>query len=119
MSCNYDSCVKCLQVSLYIQDILEGKIKKANSSGPKTFEIDYSLKNLLDAFSRNLCWFMGQSAYKLITIKDEKKVKVEGASKEDELEQIILQSNLLAGGVEPRLVSKLFTADGLKMIDDL
>jgi hypothetical protein len=30
------------------------------------------LKKFLDGFSRNLSWFLGMTAYKLIRIKDEK-----------------------------------------------
>jgi hypothetical protein len=98
---DYDCCVKCLQVSLYIQQVLEGTIKR-KTTGPTIFEIDYTLKNILDAFSRNICWFLGQSAYKLITIKEE--LAPGDAPKQDEMEQLILHSNLLAGGIEPRLV---------------
>jgi len=99
-----------MAASVYIDRIIRGEFRKKLSGGKIIFEIDYSLKNLLDAFSRNLCWFLGQSAYKLITIKEE---EIKGPeTKEDELEQLILHSNLLAGGVEPRLVEKVFTPEG-------
>jgi hypothetical protein len=32
------------------------------------------VKQFLDSFSRNLCWFIGMTAYKLIKVKDEKEV---------------------------------------------
>jgi hypothetical protein len=42
------------------------------------------LKKFLDSFSRNLSWFLGMTAYKLIKVKEE---KLEGEKKEDDKEQ--------------------------------
>jgi hypothetical protein len=70
MSCNYDCCINCLKVCIYIDKIKKGEVgaKKAADTS-KVFEIDYKLKNFLDAFSRGLSWVLGQTAYKLIVIK--------------------------------------------------
>ena len=35
------------------------------------------------------------------------------------MEQLILQSKLLAGGIEPRLVEQVFKPEGMKVINDL
>ena len=58
-----------MQVSLYIEKVLLGQIDKS-TSGPAIYEIDYTLKTLLDGFSRNTCWFLGQSAYKLLRVDE-------------------------------------------------
>ena len=42
------------------------------------------LKKFLDSFSRNLSWFLGMTAYKLIKVKDD---KADGEKKEDEKDQ--------------------------------
>lgn len=57
-----------MQVSLYIEKVLQGKIDTKTNSGPAIYEVDYTLKTLLDGLSRNICWFLGLSAYKLIRI---------------------------------------------------
>jgi len=36
-------------------------------------DLDYKLKNFLDAFSRGLSWVLGQTAYKLIVNKKSEK----------------------------------------------
>jgi hypothetical protein len=49
-----------MQVAVYLDKILAGEFRNEELIGcSKIFEIDYTLKNLLDAFSRNLCWFLG------------------------------------------------------------
>ena len=69
------------------------------------------LKIFLDQFSRSLSWFVGMTAYKLIKVKDEKesdKDKEKKDSKEsssDKMHDLIIQSNLLSGGIENRFLS--------------
>lgn len=65
------------------------------------------VRAFLDVFSRNLCWFIGTNAYKLINPKDEKKIKEENKDQVDqpvnvaeELQNMVLSSNLLSGGIE-------------------
>ncbi len=81
-------------------------------------------KTFLDSFSRSLSWFVGQTAYKLIKVKkeEEKKEKEEGASNtKEEIEKmhdLIIQSNLLSGGIENRNIH-LFSAESQSQIEDL
>ena len=71
----------------------------------KIFEIDYKLKNFLDSFSRGLSWVLGQTAYKLIVIKKtQKKEGAESNNSIDEMQQMMIDSHLMSGGVEYRLV---------------
>ena len=81
-------------------------------------------KAFLDSFSRSLSWFVGQTAYKLIKVKkeEEKKDKEEGASNSKEeiekMHDLIIQSNLLSGGIENRNIH-LFSEDSQAQIEDL
>lgn len=73
------------------------------------------LKALLDSFSRSLSWFVGQTAYKLIKVvkeeKEENKDKEESAKEEiEKMHELIIQSNLLSGGIENRSIH-LFSAE--------
>jgi hypothetical protein len=73
------------------------------------------LKTFLDSFSRSLSWFVGQTAYKLIKVvkeeKEEKKDKEESAKEEiEKMHELIIQSNLLSGGIENRSI-RLFSAE--------
>ena len=75
------------------------------------------VKTFLDSFSRNLSWFLGLTAFKLIKVKDDKEAaeKKEGekdsaASSHDKMQDLIIQSNLLSGGIENRFIT-LFSAD--------
>jgi hypothetical protein len=83
------------------------------------------LKRFLDNFSRSLSWFVGSTAYKLIKVKDEKedKEKKEGKDAKDQeaqekMHDLIIQSNLLSGGMENRFVN-LFSAEAQSQIVDL
>lgn len=78
------------------------------------------LKRFLDSFSRSLSWFLGMTAYKLIKVKDEKdQEKKEKEAKDDnKMQDLIIQSNLLSGGIENRYIS-LFSQDGLDSLHDL
>lgn len=80
-----------------------------------------SLKKFINKVSRNISWFIGMTAYKLIKIKNETVV-----SKENEGEQknnvdsndLIVQSNLLSGGIELRFVNT-FSQDTLSQMLEL
>lgn len=82
------------------------------------------LKIFLDSFSRSLSWFVGQTAYKLIKVKkdEEKKEKEDGANNAKEetekMHDLIIQSNLLSGGIENRHIH-LFSAESQEQIEDL
>ena len=45
------------------------------------------LKKFLDSFSRNLSWFLGMTAYKLIKVKDEKDQEKKAAEKDKDTQQ--------------------------------
>jgi DNA-binding transcriptional regulator GbsR (MarR family) len=82
---------------------------KKHSEKVTSFESDKDrFKSFLDSFSRSLSWFVGQTAYKLIKVKkeEEKKEKEEGAANAKEeiekMHELIIQSNLLSGGIENR-----------------
>ena len=45
------------------------------------------LKKFLDSFSRNLSWFLGMTAYKLIKVKDEKDQEKKAAEKDKDSQQ--------------------------------
>lgn len=78
----------------------------------KIFEIDYKLKNFLDSFSRGLSWVLGQTAYKLIVIKKtQKKEGSENNDSIDEMQQMMIDSHLMSGGVEYRLVGQVFNKE--------
>jgi hypothetical protein len=69
----------------------------------------------ISSFSRNLCWFIGKAAYNLIKVKetekDQEKEKDKKKESDDEkMENLIIQSNLLSGGIENRFVT-LFSVD--------
>lgn len=81
------------------------------------------LKKFLDSFSRNLCWFMGMTSYKLIKVKDDKDQQKqqdkEGDKKEDtKMQDLIIQSNLLSGGIENRFIT-LFSPEAQTQLQDL
>jgi hypothetical protein len=68
------------------------------------------LKKFLDSFSRNLCWFLGMISYKLVKVKDEKEEKKDKDQKAEaennaKMQDLIIQSNLLSGGIENRFVA--------------
>ena len=67
------------------------------------------VKQFLDSFSRNLCWFIGMTAYKLIKVKDEKEVDKKDSKdvvlENDKMHDLIIQSNLLSGGIENRFLN--------------
>jgi hypothetical protein len=80
------------------------------------------LKKFLDQISRGLGWFLGMTSYKLIKVKDEKEPeKKEGkdaAAGETKMQDLIIQSTLLSGGIENRFIS-LFSQEGLSQLHDL
>jgi hypothetical protein len=76
------------------------------------------LKRFLDGFSRNLSWFLGMTAYKLIRIKDEKDVAKAAEKDQDKMQDLIIQSNLLSGGIENRYIT-LFSSEALAQLEDL
>lgn len=84
------------------------------------------LKKFLDSFSRSLSWFLGMTAYKLIKVKDEKdqdkKDKEKSTDKDstshDKMQDLIIQSNLLSGGIENRFIT-LFSNEAQVQLQDL
>ena len=81
------------------------------------------LKKFLDNVSRSLAWFLGMTAYKLVKVKDDKdQEKKEKEAKEGsadtKMQDLIIQSNLLSGGIENRFIT-LFSQDGLSQLHDL
>jgi len=80
---------------------------------PKTQIIDSNLQDLIVKLSQNLSWFAGQKAYELIKIEPKKiepPPKEEGDKdaqekkkkkfRRDEALKMVVQSNLLSGGME-------------------
>jgi len=76
------------------------------------------LKLFLDGFSRNLSWFLGMTAYKLILIKDEKDASKAAEKEQEKIQDLIIQSNLLSGGIENRYIT-LFSSEALGHLEDL
>ena len=92
------------------------KVTSFNSGAEKD-----RLKVFLDQFSRSLCWFVGNTAYKLIRIsKDEKEnpEKKEGKESENKMQDLIIQSNLLSGGIENRFLN-LFSSEAQEQLRDI
>lgn len=69
-------------------------------------------KKFLDSFSRNINWFLGMIAYKLVKVKEAEKdsEKKEKESPNEKMQELIIQSNLLSGGIENRFIT-LFSPD--------
>ena len=64
------SCTSLIgEISLFNNLIKKHSEKITSMNGEKD-----KVKQFLDSFSRNLCWFIGMTAYKLIKVKDEKEV---------------------------------------------
>lgn len=108
------------EISLYNTLMKKHQEKVTSFGGDKD-----RLKKFLDQFSRSLSWFVGSTAYKLIKVKEEKDEKKEGdkAGKEsndaqEKMHDLIIQSNLLSGGMENRFVN-LFSAESQSQIEDL
>lgn len=82
------------------------------------------LKGFLDKFSRSLSWFVGLTAYKLIRVKEEKESQSSsgGGKKEstpqDKMHDLIIQSNLLSGGIENRFLC-LFSQETQEKIEEM
>jgi len=85
------------------------------------------LKKFLDSFSRSLSWFLGMTAFKLIKVKDEKDQEKKDKEKEkdgsdkssnDKMQDLIIQSNLLSGGIENRFIT-LFSDEGQTQLQEL
>ena len=96
-----------MKASVYIDKIINGEFRKEKKGAKITFEIENSFKTLLDGFSRNICWFLGQTAYKLISpLKDLARPNDELGKKKD-IHEVLLESKLFSGGIEPRLVEGL------------
>lgn len=76
--------------------------------------VDDKLEKMIGKFMRHLNWYVGHIAYELIKIdkKEEPKKKEDGTDEENnkkkkekrlkEVLKMVLQSNLLSGGIEPR-----------------
>ncbi|CDW73494.1 UNKNOWN [Stylonychia lemnae] len=78
------------------------------------------LRKYFDSFSRNLCWFIGMTAYKLIKVKEVEKdqEKKEKESQNEKMQDLIVQSNLLSGGIENRFLT-LFSQDSQTQLNEL
>ena len=82
------------------------------------------LKTFVDQFSRSLSWFVGMTAYKLIKVKDEKESEKDKEKKEtkdtssDKMHDMIIQSNLLSGGIENRFLT-LFSEEAQQQLEEL
>lgn len=65
------------------------------------------LKKYLSSFTRTLSWFIGMTAYKLVKVKETEKDKdkKEKESQNEKMQDLIIQSNLLSGGIENRFLS--------------
>lgn len=67
-------------------------------------------RKYFDNFSRNLCWFIGMTAYKLIKVKeaekgDQEKKEGKEPTQSEKMQDLIVQSNLLSGGIENRFLT--------------
>ena len=58
------------------------------------------LRKFMEGFSRNMCWFVGMVSYKLIKQKEP-----DAEKKEPEMQDLLMQSNLLSGGIEYRFMT--------------
>ena len=76
------------------------------------------LKKFLDSFSRNLCWFIGMTSYKLIRVKEEKEGDKKEAAPNDKMQDLIIQSSLLSGGIENRFITQ-FSPEAQTLLQDL
>ena len=95
-------------VTLFVQTFGIFKSEKVTSYGAEGKD---RLKTFVDQFSRSLSWFIGMTAYKLIKVKDEKESEKDKEKKEtkdtssDKMHDMIIQSNLLSGGIENRFLT--------------
>jgi hypothetical protein len=64
------------------------------------------LKKNFDSFSRNLTWFIGKIAYKLIKVKEIEKTKEkkDKETEDEKMQELFITSNLLSGGIESRFI---------------
>ena len=78
------------------------------------------LRKCFDSFSRNLTWFIGMVAYKLIKVKEVEKDqdKKDKESPSEKMQELIISSNLLSGGIENRFVV-LFSNEVQQTLQDL
>jgi hypothetical protein len=77
------------------------------------------LRKCFDSFSRTLSWFIGMTAYKLVKVKEvEKEADKKEKDNEQKTQDLIIQSNLLSGGIENRFVT-LFSTDVQQTIQEL
>jgi len=84
---------------------------KENESRLGTSESDDPLREMLSGLNRSLIWFVGQTAYRLIKFKDESAEKKDKEGNPTEkMQDLIVQSNLLSGGIEQRFIGS-FSAE--------
>ena len=81
------------------------------------------VRKFFDSMSRNLCWFIGMTAYKLIKVKENEKPgdqekKEKEQSPNEKMQDLIIQSNLLSGGIESRFLN-LLSQDAQLQLQDL
>mmetsp|Transcript_44297 Transcript_44297/g.32302 ORF Transcript_44297/g.32302 Transcript_44297/m.32302 type:complete len:140 (+) Transcript_44297:1681-2100(+) len=92
---------------------------KENESRLGTSESDDPLREMLSGLNRSLIWFVGQTAYRLIKFKDESAEKKDKEGNPTEkMQDLIVQSNLLSGGIEQRFIGS-FSAETQATIGDL
>lgn len=89
-------------------------VTKKHSEKLNLTEDKDKLRKSFDAFSRNLTWFIGMTSYKLIKVKEsDASSKDQQDKKEKEanekMQDLIIQSNLLSGGIENRFITTFST----------
>ena len=76
----------------------------------------------MDSFSRTLSWFIGMMAYKLVKVKDttseKDQDKKDKESPSEKMQDLIISSNLLSGGIENRFIT-LFSNEVQQTLQDL
>jgi len=83
-------------------------LMKKHSVNLSVSEDKDKLRKNLDSFSRNLSWFVGMISYKLIKVKEVEKDqdKKDKESASEKMQDLVIQSNLLSGGIENRFVTQ-------------
>lgn len=71
----------------------------------------------LEKYTRDLAWFIGHTAYDLIKVSAEAPKLDEKKSDKEKMEKMLMESKLLAGGMENRFINQ-FSSDIKKKIKD-
>ena len=119
-SYKYFFCSYCIAVYKTIRKVKNNEITLELKKLPAEFPT-FKLRKFNDLFSRQLCWFLGQIGGQLIIINPEKPVE-EGkeedkkVQKEKDIENMLLNSKLLSGGIDSRFIEEVFTKKSLEVI---